>query len=301
MGRGETLTKRNLIFCFLFFVVLSPAFAVERRAAADGWLKGSAIRHPERLSGLWEADVHHRIFGVQIVLTTRARRPARGSNALVQICDQAAVEVFEQMGAARADGEGNWFDSNSPGMTWSGNHLKIDDSGLSGPAINLDLRFDPEAGTWSGRFHRGSLDETVTLRRPRPETGTGKSPFVGTWKHAGLMNTCMHIVEGVGGELHAWSDDVVAPGVLKAARGVPAQGGAIETYGFTAQVELHSAHNILVRLKALSPVCCAVNAGGVLSADGTKIRSNVQSEDDRKTESDDWLRVRGDSCLEEGP
>lgn len=291
------MTKRNLVFCCLFFVVLSPAFAV----AADGWLIGSAIRHPEKLSGLWEADMHHRIFGMQIVLTTRARKPAKGSAALVQICDQAAVEVFEQMGAARVDSEGNWFDSNSLGMRWSANHLKIDDTGISGPAINLDLRFDPEAGSWSGRFHRGSLDETVTLHRPRPASGTAKSRFVGTWKHAGLMNTCMHIVEGEGGELHAWSDDVVAPGVLKAARGVPTQRETIETYGFTAQVELHSAHNILLRLKALSPVCCAINAGGVLSPDGTKIRSNVQLETTPKTESDDWLRVRGDSCLEEAP
>jgi len=292
--------KRNLLFCAFFFAILSPAFAVEGRPASDGWRKGAAIRHPERLSGLWEADVHHRIFGMQIVLTTQARRPAKGSGALVQICDQAAVEVFEQMGSTRAAGEDNWFDSNSPGMTWSGNHLKIDDPGTSGPAINLDLRFDSEAGTWSGTFHRGSLDETVTLHRPRPEPGAAKSPFVGTWKHAGLMNTCMHIVEGTGGELHAWSDDVVVPGVLKQARRTLAPRETIETYGFTAQVELHSAHNIFVRLKALSPVCCAVNAGGVLSPDGTKIRSNVQPDEERKTESDDWLRVRGDSCLEEG-
>jgi hypothetical protein len=283
-------------------LILSPAFAAEKRVVtADGWLKGSPIRHPEKLAGLWEVEVHHRVFGVEIVLTTRAKKSPRGQDATVQICDQAAIEVFEQMGSMRANGEGNWFDTNSPGVTWSGNHLKIDDVGTSGPEINLDLRFDPEAETWSGRFHRGSLDGTATLRRPQPATGKAKSPFVGTWRHAGQMNTCMHVVEGAGSELHAWSDDVVAPGALKLPKGAPAPRETLETYGFTAQVELHSAHNIFVRLKALSPVCCAINAGGLLSPDGARIRTNIQSENNRKTESDDWVRVEGDSCLVDAP
>jgi len=295
------LIKRNLIFCSVFVWILSPAFATEKRLPADGWLKGSPIRHPEKLAGLWEAQVHHQIFGLQIVLTTRARKSPKAPAGVLQICDQAAVEVFEQMGPMRADGEGNWFQTDSPGVVWNGNHLKIGPATPSDPDIAVDLRYDAEAETWTGRFHRNNLDETATLRRPRPAGGTSKSPFVGTWKHAGVANTCIHIVEGAGGELHAWSDDVLAPGTLKYANGIPAPRETIETYGFTAQVELHSAHNIFVRLKALSPVCCSIDMGGILSPDGTRIRSNIQSENNRNPGSDDWLRVKGDSCLEETP
>lgn len=295
------MIKRNFIYCSVFVWILSPAFAAEKRVSADGWLKGSTIRHPEKLAGLWEVDLHHRIFGLQIVLTTRARKSPKAPDGSIQICDQAAIEVFEQMGPMRADGEGNWFQTDSPGVAWNGNHLKIDPATPSDPDIDVDLRYDPEAEAWTGRFHRNGLDETATLRRPRPATGTPKSPFPGTWKHAGVVNNCMHIVEGAGGDLHAWSDDVLAPGALKYANGIPAPRETIETYGFTGQVELHSAHSIFVRLKALSPVCCSIDAGGVLSPDGTRIRSNIQTENNRNPGSDDWVRVKGDSCLAETP
>ena len=295
------LTTRTLVFCSLFVLILSPAFAAEKRIPADGWLKGSTIRHPEKLAGLWEADVHHRIFGLQIVLTTRARKAPNGREGLIQICEQATIEVFEQMGSMRAEGEGNWFETDSPGVAWKGNHLKIGPATPSDPDINVDLAFDAETETWSGTFHRNGLDEKATLHRPHPAGGNPKSPFAGTWKHAGVANTCMHIVEGAGGELHAWSDDVLAPGALKYANGIAAARETVETYGFTAQVELHSAHNIFVRLKTLSPVCCAIDAGGVLSQDGTRIRSNVQSENNRNPGSDDWVRVKGDSCLTDAP
>ena len=295
------MTFPKLMHCSFFVVLLSPAFAVEKHPPVDGWMKGAPIRRPEKLAGPWIVDVHHRIFGMQIVLTTRARKSPKAPDAITQICDQAAIEVFEQMGSARATGEGNWFDTNSPRVVWNGSHLKIDDPGISGPEINLDLRFDSESDTWVGRFHRGSLDETTTLHRPHPATGAVKSPFVGTWKHEGPMNNCMHIVNGPGGDLAAWSDDVITPGAVPYPRGAPMPRETIETYGFTAQVQLHSAHNIFIRLKALSPVCCAVDAGGVLSQDGTRIRSNLHSENNRNPASDDWLRVRGDSCLAEAP
>ena len=109
----------------------------------------------------------------------------------------------------------------------------------------------------------------------------------------------MHIAEGRGGELYAWSDDILAPNAIRPGKGHAAPRDTIETYGFTAQVELHSAHNIFVRLKALTPVCCTVDVGGVLSKDGMRIRSNTQSENQRNPGSEDWVRVRGDSCLVE--
>src|SRR6266567_2677118 len=279
-GRGVRSMKFSVVVCNLVLSALVPAMAAQPRSSVDGWLKGSAIRNPEKLSGLWQAEVHHRFFGLQIVLTTRARKSSKTSDGIIQVCDQASIEVFEQRGQTRASGEGHWFDTNLPGVVWKENHLKIDyapaDPESPGPEINLDLRFDPQTETWTGRFHRDSLDETATLRRPRPAGGTAKSRFAGTWRRAGVANNCMPIAEGAGGELSAWSDDILAPGALKYAKGIRPPPDTIETYGFTGQMELHSAHNIFVRLKALSPVCCAIDAGDVLSPDGTRIRSNVQ-------------------------
>ncbi len=287
--------------CSLMFAVVAATVAAQPRTGADGWSKGATLRHPESLSGLWMADVHHRIFGLQIVLTTRARKSAKAPDGIIQTCDQANIEIFEQLGATRASGDGNWFDTNFPGTSWNGNHLKIDGPDPPGPEIHVDLRFDAAAETWTGRFHRGSLEETATLHRPRPGTGSAKSKFAGTWKHAGVANTCMHIAEGPAGELSAWSDDVVAPGTLKYGKGVSAPRDVPETYGFPAQVELHSAHNIFVRLKALSAVCCTIDVGGVLSADGERIRGNMPSEGGGNPRPDDWERVEGDSCLGDNP
>jgi hypothetical protein len=297
------VVKWRFVLSLLILINLAQVLAAQQQTVPDTCRKGAVIRHPEKVAGPWLADVHHRIFGMQIVLTTRARKSPKASEGVIQTCEQASIEVFEQLGSERANGDGNWFDTNLPGVAWTGNHLKIDYAGVNGgdagPEINLDLRFDPESETWSGRFHRDTLDEAVTLRRPRPVMFPAKSRFVGTWKRAGLANDCMHIAEGRGGDLSAWSDDILILNSIQNGKGVPAPRDTIETYGFTAQVEVQSAHNIFVRLKALTPVCCTVDVGGVLSKDGTKIRSNTQSDDRRNPGSEDWVRVRGDSCLVE--
>jgi hypothetical protein len=298
---GASLIKWSVTTCSLIVAAFAPLMAAQPRPPADTWRKGASIRHPEKLSGLWLAEVHHRIFGLQIVLTTSAKKSSKAPDGVIQTCEQANIEVFEQMSSMRVDGDGNWFDADLPGASWTGNHLKIDSQGENpdapGPEINLDLRFDPETETWTGRFHRNGLDEVATLRRPSPASGAAGNRFAGTWKRAGVANNCMHIAEGAGGELFAWSDDILAPDGATNAKGVRAPRDFFETYGFTAQVELHSAHNIFVRLKALSAVCCAIDVGGVLSQDGERIRSNTQSDNRRNPGLDDWLRVHGNSCL----
>jgi hypothetical protein len=303
---GEPLMKWSAIYISLMLAAWGGAIPAQQDAPQHATpvyacRKGAAIRNPEKLSGLWLADVHHRIFGMQIVLTTRARKSPRSTEGVAQTCEQAGIEVFEQFGSMRAAAEGKWFDTNLPGVAWTDNHLKIDSAGGDGPEINLDLRFDPQAETWTGRFHRDSLDETATLHRPRPASGATKSRLVGTWKRAGLENNCMHVVEGAGGALFAWSDDILPPNTLNHGKGSPAPRDTIESYGFTAQVEVQTAHNIFVRLKALSPVCCTVDVGGTLTQDGERIRSNTQREDRRNPGSEDWVRVHGDSCLAESP
>ena len=297
--------KWSLTICSLIVAACAPVTTAQPPATADTCRKGAPIRHSEKLSGLWLAEVHHRIFGLQIVLTTRARKSPKAPDGVVQTCEQASIEVFEQMSSMRVDGEGNWFDADLPGTSWTGNHLKIDFNGeppaAPGPEINVDLRFDPDSETWAGRFHRNSLDEVATLRRPSPASGAARSRFVGTWKRAGEMNNCMHIAEGAGGELFAWSDDILALEATPTGKGGRAAHDTIESFGYTSQVELHSAHNIVVRLKAVSTVCCAVDVGGVLSPDGERIRSKAQPENRRNPGLDDWLRVHGDSCLVNQP
>jgi hypothetical protein len=274
-----------------------------QRVPVDAWQKGSLLRHPEALSGLWQAEIDHRIFGFQIELTATARRIGNNPEAIAQRLDQASVEVFEQRGAARTVGEGNWFQSGIPGVRWDGNHLKIDtqtSTNASMPSINIDMQFDPQADSWTGRFHRGSLDLQATLRRPRP-VAAAKSPFAGTWKRAAAGNNCLHIAEGAGGDLFAWTDDLAVPPAPRNSRKARAPADTLENYGTAAQVQLHSAHHILIQMRALSSGCCTIDTGGTLVQDGARIRSNSKSEGNRNPGAEDWFRVHGNSCLAGAP
>ncbi len=292
--------KRSLFRCGVFAVLLSHCYAAEKRIPVDTWFKGSPLLHPEKLSGVWQAEADHRIFGLQIVLTAKARRAAKNSTALIRLCDQADVEVFEQMGPTRMPADGNWFQMNSPGVVWNGNHLQIDSPPGTGPGatpeIHLDLHFDLETETWAGRFHRAGLERVIVLRRPRPSSPLAKSPFAGIWMHTGAPTTCLHILEEQGGDLAAWSDTMAPPGAVTDTRGISSPREFVERYGIAARVQLHSAHNIFVRLNALSPICCALDMGGALTPDGARIRSDLQPENKRNP-ADDWLRINGNSSI----
>src|SRR5438270_13555024 len=99
--------KWSVVCISLIIAALAPPIPAQTPGVSDTWRKGAAIRHPEKLSGLWVAEVHHRIFGLQIVLTTTARKSPKAPG-IMQTCEQAGIEVFEQLGSMRATGEGNW-------------------------------------------------------------------------------------------------------------------------------------------------------------------------------------------------
>jgi hypothetical protein len=286
------------VCCILSTSVFPQAHAAEGQNPENAWVKGSPIRHPEQFSGLWETEVDHKIIGIQIVLTTTVRGSPKSLVGVDQFFHHAELEIFEQRGHTRANGEGNWFEDNSEGLEWAGNHLKIKSAGAPKhglPEVQIDLQFDPRKESWTGRFHRGTVDQEVTLRRPKSHGELQTSPFVGTWKRTGAgMNNCLHIAQESDGTLVGWSDDLVAPGVLRYASGLKRPEEWIENYGSVANVTATQSRGVLIEFKALTAICCPIFAGGKLDPDGQSMRTDINSSNPSK-----WKRVRSDSCISE--
>lgn len=275
----------------------------EDHAEGTARLRGSVLQHPEQMSGVWEAENGATVIGLEIDLTTRVKGDSRTLQGVDQFFQNAQIEVFERARRAQwAVGNGNWFADDSAGVEWSGTHLEIRSAAAPAagiPEIQVDLRFDPRAEPWTGRFHRGHVDQSVTMRRPHAGRDLAQSPFVGTWKRGSVMNNCLHIAEEQDSSLVAWSDDLVVPGALRYANGLKRPEEVMERYGIVAQVISQTAEGIGLQLHALSAICCSIEAGGILSPDRMSIRTKEHPTG--RQEFDVWHRVRGSSCIAEEP
>ena len=274
----------------------------QERIPLDDWIHGSAIRHSERLSGLWETKDGHGIIGVHIKLTTIVRGAPATLSGVNQILDHAAVQIFVQRGLSRTLGDGNWFRDDSDGVEWNGDHLKIYSAAkpeLSFPETQIDLRFDRLTDSWRGQFHRGDVEREVVLERPHMGSGATSSPLVGTWKRSTVMHNCLHIAQEESGALVAWMDDLEAPGAMKYANGLKPPNEAVESYGTPVLVSAQTRRGILFEPDAFSAIAPPTYTGGMLSPDGNYIR--IHSDGDSLTRNnqhlEDWRRVRGSSCI----
>jgi hypothetical protein len=83
------------------------------------------------------------------------------------------IGVYQRSNAMLRCGEENFYDTGWRGVTNGGSsnyaqgRLTVSNPGRFGSAvtIDLDLRFDPVRDVWTGRFHRGTFDKFLTLRR----------------------------------------------------------------------------------------------------------------------------------------
>jgi hypothetical protein len=258
-------------------------------------MRGIAIDHPEKLSGSWEAQGDHAVYGLHIQLTTRVDGAPITLLGARQIFYSASIDVYERTGPARKFGDGNWLLDDSPQVLWTDRHLVIKHPATrTDPDVQLDVTFDLVANSWSGRFHRGTVDRSVTLVRPHPEAGAASSPFVGTWKRLG-NNECIHIVQTGSKSLAAWSDALATPGASRYANGIRAPLETFERYGAIALVEAVSPKAVLMELNALTVACCSITYAGVLTPDGKEIQSGEQV-----PFPNNWARMRGDSCVASG-
>jgi len=279
---------------FLLTILLPPSAPAQQQRSSNGMLRGTTVDHPERMSGSWEVKGEDAIYGLHIQLTTKVDGAPTTLTGVRQIFHDAYIEVYQRAGPTRKIGDGNWFSDDSPAVQWSAKHLALQHAATqAGPAVQLDLTFDPVHDIWSGRFRRGSFDRPVTLLRPHPKTDVTRSPFVGTWSRPHLMNNCIHIVQTEIGSLAGWSDDLSTPGALRYANGIRPPMETFERYGSIALVEAVSPGAVLMELKALTPACCSIIYAGKLTPDGKEIRAGHSGTAFRSN----WTRMRGDSCV----
>ncbi len=274
----------------------------KERTPRDDWSQESPIRHPERLSGLWETEEGHGIIGVDIKLITVVRGAPATLYGANQTLDHAAVQVYAQGGPSPTLGDGNWFRDDSEGVKWSGDHLKISAPAkpkLSFPETQIDLQFDRLTGSWAGLFHRGDINREVVLQRPHVGGERIPSPLVGTWKRSTTMHNCLHIAQDERGALVAWMDDLEVPGAMRYADGLRPPNKTVESYGTPVLVSAQNQRGILFEPDAFSAIALPTYTGGTLSPDGRYIRMHSGGNSLTKNiqHLDDWKRVRGGSCI----
>lgn len=253
-------------------ISISSASAQDR-ALPPRPLRGSVIEHPEDLSGAWEVGGDHTTYGLQIVLTTKVVGAPESLTHARQTVQRADIQVYQRDDLTRKEFDGNWFDDQSASLRWIGGYLYLDQPAIPAPPeIELDLRFDPQRQTWTGRFHRGAYDRFVTLHRPQPNASVARNPIVGTWQRAGQTNNCIHIVPTGKGSLEAWSDDLQTPGSTRYANGLQPPKETFEVYGSISTVDSPNPRIVHMEFKVFTGMCCSVSYLGRLSPDGTLIR-----------------------------
>jgi hypothetical protein len=68
------------------------------------------------------------------------------------------------------------------------------------------------------------------------------------------MNNCLHIAQAKDGALVAWSDDLMAPGTKRYAKGLHPPDETLEQFGSFAKIATLSIKSVLIELKAF-PLC----------------------------------------------
>ena len=283
----------NLLL-FLLAILMPPSASSQPQRSSNGTLRGMTIDHPETMSGSWEVNGEDAVYGLHIELTTKVDGAPATLTGVRQIFHDALIEVYRRAGPTRKIGEGSWFSDGSPEVQGNAKHLALEHAVTqTGPAVRLDLTFDPVHDIWSGRFGRGSFDRQVTLLRPHPMTDVIRSPFMGTWSRSGLGNNCIHIVQTESGSLAGWSDDLSTPGALRYANGIRPSMETFERYGSIALIEVPSPRTVLIELKALTAGCCSITYAGKLTPDGKEIQEAQSGSALRRN----WTRMREESCV----
>jgi hypothetical protein len=289
-------SSRTLHLALLTFILTWHSYA---RAKAQHTWRGFIVRHPESISGAWEAREGSSFIGLQIHLMTEVKGMPRTLHGVDQTFLAADIEVYERNTPERKIGEGNWYQDNSPGVDWSGFHLTIRPTNATiKPIVSVDLTLNSASETWTGHYRRGSVDHDVVLTRPSRDRNDVLSPFVGTWRRSTPGNNCLHITQAECGALVAWSDDLMAPGDMRYANGLRPPDRTLEQFGSIAQIATPSARSVVVELKALSAGCCSIFTGGKLADDSLSIQSYAGSRTTTRVISGFWTRVRANSCIE---
>lgn len=290
------MRKRFTSVSALIFLL---AFSLFTRAQVASKWRGLIVHRPEEMSGAWEAKDGAGVVGLEICLSTAVGGKPVSLQGVDQRFLSAEIVVYERHAHQQSIRDGDWFEDNSAGVDWEGYHLRIRSSrGGAERPMALDLIFDPVSSIWKGHYQWGAVDRDVILTRPNRARHAALSPFVGTWTRSGIGNNCLHIAQAVDGGFVAWSDDLVAPGVLRYANGLQAPTRTVERFGSIALLDIPSERSIKIELKAFSALCCSIISGGTLTRDSRTIQTSMEMTEQHVPQSAAaWTRVRGDSCI----
>jgi hypothetical protein len=298
-----------LIAAILLFIALGFRAQAQQEPVAHQILPedrspymGNLVAHPESLSGLWEApNGSGGAVGIHLSMWTTIPGDAIMLRGVQQSWNSLELGVYERKGATIEFGDENNFSDSPRGgnVRYENGRLTLNfEARVAGdPSFDLDLLHQPD-GSWKGRFHRGTFDSEVTLRRPSPEAGTETSPVVGTWRQdRGSSFSCVHIAQQSGTEYTGWSDALEIPGEMyKCAKNIPQPAEAFERYGELIKVNVQNDGKIGLELYAYTGMCCSHSFIGTLSADGTVIQGAWPPGANQAPHDDVWRKMPDDSC-----
>lgn len=288
----------------MLIVVLLPApyFAcAQSDVSKKGRMTGIIVEHPERLTGLWEAqEGPDSVVGLDIKLITKIPGAVTSLTGVEQHEEQIYFGVYQRHGAELKFGDENYLHDPRNDTQWNGNHLVYHyvPRTTDELAFDIDLTFEEKEDTWTGLFHRGSFSEYVTLRRPIPGPNVKVSPLVGTWASSDLSDSgrCLHIVEQSDGAFAEWQDMLDMPGRGCYANGLMPPGQSDEYYGDRVKVLQKADHTYSIEFNAYSAGCCSHTFTGTMSADNKTLKTVWQPDSIPLSNSSTWRKIQGDSC-----
>lgn len=173
-----------------------------------------SVRDLQALEGPWECRNPIGAAGFFITANTFLTQKSGQQDITSQSID---IRVYQRQGEQE---HGGYF-SPSAGLDGStvfdGKRLIIHFKDRTDiPPFDLDVRFDPTAGHWTGSWSLCDKSLEVVLERPHPREGVHPSAFVGDWEgypdptitYRGVPGT-VHIRQGYDGGLTAWLDRTI--------------------------------------------------------------------------------------------
>lgn len=267
---------------------------------------GQPVNRPESLSGLWEtSNGNGGAVGIHFLLTTTIPGDATTLEGVQQSWQHLEVGVYERKGTTIQFGEQNYFSDSQRGggVSFEDGRLRLHFIArvATDPPIDLDLLRNSD-GSWTGRFHRGTFDSMVTLRRPAGTDSAGGN-IVGTWLEDGSSNfpSCIHIAKQSATEYVGWSDALQILGGPGVGGSLPRPEKALERYGELAKVTVQNGDKVSLELYAYNPICCPHTFVGTLTAEGTVIQGAWAPGTNQAPHDARWRKMPGDSCISSQP
>jgi hypothetical protein len=160
---------------------------------------------PDRnaIEGPWECTTPKGVAGIFLTIYTfRTSQP----NVNIRVYQRQKGEEHS----------GNFSPSATESVTaLNDNHLTIQFKGFKdSPPFDLDVRFNPAVGRWTGMWSFCENSQNAVLERPHPRDGASPNVFVGDWTASASSRVpasgSLHIRQSHDGRLTAWLDRTFA-------------------------------------------------------------------------------------------